>query len=697
MKSEGVLSRERRPEQLMFMLMRRTKFGGTAVVIAVALALATSGRAHETDQFTLPPGREFADLGRHLNNWAYQTILRGVEKTNDKIRRCLAENGSERTLRQLQSRDEIVRAVNGEFPNAYDVIEGMEALAKSSDMKEQYPGQVIGFEEPFENIFQHVHFPLDPRQIFRIWHACTFKVYGTYLGSDKVGHFTDMGMHYYRAYAGALRDRKSEKEAIAAAVRVGTHGPIFSERGMVGYLSAGAYSNADLAANFQGFLFYRNLTDSMKLEGKDRPAMLERDGPYWKTAAHVKKDSDFFAAFISDHLNEALNPSHFESAMRDEIRRAIKSRTEIVLARYADEHGNRRSRAYFDQMAQWLRTYYGQNYGYRGPKGEIITIGVACFETFKPDARVSARDLCGNTPLHAAAAGGNVQAVRQLIESGADVNAQVRSDESYSSEWGNAPLHYAARDGRTAAARVLIEAGADINARNDRGQTPLHRAISHPEIVSLLIEKGADVNIPDTTGQTPLHWAAADRRIEAVELFLAGGANVDASDHAGRTPLHRAARSGNTDLVAALLAGGANVNAKADLGVSALHVASARGNQEIVERLIAAGADVQLRDEFGWTALHDACARGFDEIVSAMLSAGMDVNATEAHGATPLHLAARAGRAEMVAALLSRGADQHLKDTKDRTAFDVASSQGHHEIALLLSHGQPTATIGAMN
>src|SRR5262245_45867897 len=215
-------------------------------VAAAALAVAASG--HETDQFTLPPGREFADLGEYFNAWAYDAISNGVDRANERIRRCISDRRSNEELATLESNDEVVRAVNAEFPNAYDVIEGLESLSNSAEMKQKYPGKVIGYKEQFTNIYEHVHFPLDPTQIFRLWHASTIKVYGTYLGGDKIGHFTDMGMHYYRAYSGARAKGSSEKAAVAAAVEVGTNGPIFSERGMVGYLSAGAYSNGDLAA-----------------------------------------------------------------------------------------------------------------------------------------------------------------------------------------------------------------------------------------------------------------------------------------------------------------------------------------------------------------------------------------------------------------------------------------------------------------
>ncbi len=652
------------------------------------LALTRSGAAHETDQFTLPHGRAFADIGPQLNVWAFRAIQAGVDRTNGKIERCVKEKRSAQALAALQSADEIVRAVNSEFPNAYDVIEGLEKKADLGNLRREIPGALIGFEEPFKNIFQHVHFPLDPRQLFRIWHASTFKVYGTYLGSDKIGHFTDMGMHYYKAYASAREEGRSEREALAAAVRVGTHGAIFSERGMVGYLSAGAYSNADLVANYLGLLFYRNLTESVNLEGELRPPMLVRDGLYWRTAPHVTKDSDFFAVFICDHLNEALNPSHFEDGMREEIRRAIKARTDIILARYADNHGNRLPKAHFDELLKTCQTYYGQDYGYRGPRGEIIGIGLACFETFKPDARVTARDVCGNTPLHVAAGAGNLQSVRQLVSDGADVNAQVLSNERYSAEWGNRPLHYAARDGQKEVAAILIDSGATINAANDRGQTALHRALAHPEVALYLIERAADVNVADARGQTPLHWASGDGHLESVRHLLSHGARIDSIDNNSQTPLHAAARSGHSQIVSELLGAGAKASAAATLGVTPLHLAARHGHSEVVELLLRAGADPKCADEFGWTPLHDAAESGSDQALAALLTAGSDPKMRDAHGSTALHMAARKNRHGAVVLLLSNGADRDAANASGATPLHEATRAGHAAVvAALLEHG----------
>ena len=95
------------------------------------------------------------------------------------------------------------------------------------------------------------------------------------------------------------------------------------------------------------------------LKGKLRPPMLVREGVL-ELADHVHRDSDFFAIFISDHLDEALNPSLFEGGMRSAVRNAVRERAEIVLLLYVDERGNIRPKEWFEQKARRAQHVLGR-------------------------------------------------------------------------------------------------------------------------------------------------------------------------------------------------------------------------------------------------------------------------------------------------------------------------------------------------
>ena len=68
-----------------------------------------------------------------------------------------------------------------------------------------------------------------------------------------------------------------------------------------------------------------------------------------------------------------------------------------------------------------------------------------------------------------------------------------------------------AQAGNIEAVKQHLADGADVNAKNKYGRTPLDEAArkGHEEIVELLIAKGADVNVVDGA-DTPLFWARGE-------------------------------------------------------------------------------------------------------------------------------------------------------------------------------------------
>ena len=90
---------------------------------------------------------------------------------------------------------------------------------------------------------------------------------------------------------------------------------------------------------------------------------------------------------------------------------------------------------------------------------------------------------CGEpSDFHKAAGAGNIEAVKQHLAAGTDVD--VKDDEH-----GLTPLHVAAIEGHKAILKLLIAKGAEVNAKDKRGRTPL--VYAKGEIANLLRKHGA--------------------------------------------------------------------------------------------------------------------------------------------------------------------------------------------------------------
>jgi len=143
--------------------------------------------------------------------------------------------------------------------------------------------------------------------------------------------------------------------------------------------------------------------------------------------------------------------------------------------------------------------------------------------------------------------------------------ATMQSPETPTAKAPDITIHEAAYTGNIEAVKQNLAAGTDVNAKASRGWTPLH-SVATKKIAELLIDKGADVNSKNNDGITPLQTAALNSRKEVAELLIAKGADVNSKDNDGITPLHLAAAYRPREIVELLIASGANMNAKIEVG-----------------------------------------------------------------------------------------------------------------------------------
>ena len=348
-----------------------------------------------------------------------------------------------------------------------------------------------------------------------------------------------------------------------------------------------------------------------------------------------------------------------------------------------------------------------------------------CYSTFDE------KDICNSIES------GDVEAVRKLLDAGADVNAvdeegqsrlamsiatgtkqslqmiemlvnapgaDVNVETSYQGTVLNAAITTLADKLGPAdhikVVQALIEAGADVNWQGEDypSYPPLEGAvrIGNADIVRILIEAGAD---PRTEpGGVPLLSIASNAEI--VRMLVEAGAPTAGNEQLAsavtgpatqsdrNSALASAAAAGDIDQMRMFIGLGADVNAGNEDGTTVLMWAAGVGKNnhaETMRFLIDVGADVKAASNEGWTALHSAAGIGDPESVRILLDAGANASARTAQGVTPLHQASGSDSPETARALLDASADVNAGAEDGTTPLHEASHRfGDPAIAQLL-------------
>lgn len=286
--------------------------------------------------------------------------------------------------------------------------------------------------------------------------------------------------------------------------------------------------------------------------------------------------------------------------------------------------------------------------------------------------------ISGKTALMAASRNNDLPMVRYLLELGADpdegslivgingsvelvqtlLEARLHRYKRYSRGYGCGALQHAIRLGDTTMIKVLLAKGIDANAIINKKVGDQAVSARPPSKIS------REPYLQ--TGQSALGFAIeSDKSKDSgiVRLLLHGGADpngIVTSNH--RTALLVAIDESNLGLVKILIAAGADANPNLIFGVrrTPFQLAAEKGRIDIVNILLDNGADTNKPpfDRYGATALQFAAIGGYIGIAQLLIQRGADVNASPAKigGRTALEGAAEHGRIDMLQLLLSAGA-----------------------------------------
>jgi ankyrin repeat protein len=253
----------------------------------------------------------------------------------------------------------------------------------------------------------------------------------------------------------------------------------------------------------------------------------------------------------------------------------------------------------------------------------------------QPDVMMNSTEELGRSPLHFAAAWGDVNLLRIFLHySTIGVNLPDKH--------GWTALHWAAAEGQKDVVQVLLHhSDIDINSLDRGGGTPVCHALDslvsparldanfkmwHRDVIRMLVQdcRIAHVNPKTTYGQRTLLHVAAERRYDDIVTFLLRhpGIDVNASDPEGQTPLSCATESCAEEAVRMLLTHKAiDVNPRIAIWKrTPLIMAVERGYDVIVNTLLRhPNIDVNALDVVGWTPLSCAAHRGRNEITGMLL------------------------------------------------------------------------------
>lgn len=149
----------------------------------------------------------------------------------------------------------------------------------------------------------------------------------------------------------------------------------------------------------------------------------------------------------------------------------------------------------------------------QGNAGLVIALQENAMHAFSallkaPDINPDISSPVGDTALMIAAFKANKPAVIALLDKGAAVNKQ-----------GWTPLHYAAASGDNEIVKMLMDKSAQLDALSPNGTTPMMMAARNGHIltVKLLLDAGADASLKNQRGMTAIDFARAGGFKDIVE------------------------------------------------------------------------------------------------------------------------------------------------------------------------------------
>lgn len=333
--------------------------------------------AFETDQFNLPE-QPLADVGDEVTTYVAFSIKKAIDKINNEIterENCLQNLSAERNLRCDSAEENrrklaYLRSDKAVAREIYNLLgTGIPPFTNSGSWMESHKFKFAParYKTNYRDSI-YFTFPIDYLGL-----GSTVNLYDTQFGTDKIAHFFQQGYSYFKIYNRALDKGLKPEQAVREAVEWGQK----TERTVYGTLVSGVYSNADLYANYVGMKFYLRLTQPLEIKGTVKPSTLILTNGLWKFNGDSTIAQQLIKPFISNHLNEAFNPSIYTKffGLRAYVRRTVRKQS---CRRWFEKYPHL-SKTELQGISERLKLWNGEDYGFTDSEN-FITIANTCFD-----------------------------------------------------------------------------------------------------------------------------------------------------------------------------------------------------------------------------------------------------------------------------------------------------------------------------
>ncbi|XP_071094732.1 putative ankyrin repeat protein RF_0381 [Haliotis cracherodii] len=296
----------------------------------------------------------------------------------------------------------------------------------------------------------------------------------------------------------------------------------------------------------------------------------------------------------------------------------------------------------------------------------------------KKGTDLSLSDERGDSILHAACWGGNVEIVKYILTQNiVDINVKGQDMST--------PVLKAAYKGHKEVFNVLVRKNADVLVIESSNDGILHLACfgGNMEIIKYILTNcSIDVNDVGEDGFTAAMIAASKGRKDMFDLLLQNRADLSLVDDTKNNILHKACEGGNMELVKHIFEQNTvEINSQSDIGWTPAMEAAYEGHLEVLKLLVSKGADLTLVNDEDNNILHVALEGRHMEVVKYVLTYDLvDVNSRGNENRTPVIFAATEGLVEIFDLIVRKGADlSSITDDKENV-LHVACEEGNTEI-----------------